>query len=228
MDQMNMPYLNNELNETRYYSMIKNSLMKYVFFDGKEIRKIDNFPNSEELEFEYNQYIKELKYLFTYRNVEFIRYAFFGIRPAHYDFLRRYKCNGEILEKWVKSQKVDENIFVIQDGTVHVVGNPSKMELARYSILIVDKTEIQLINRNMPINNRFKFDDNFKIPFLLSRYIYFNEKEFCKKDNFPKILERKYNEYICKLKCLYGVFVRFQLAQVIGEYKVITEHSRIG
>lgn len=213
--------------ETRDYSFGSYGLTRYVFFDGKKVRKIDSFPDTEEYNAKYNAYIKRLKCLFSYRNIEFIKFAFFGIRPTHYDWMKEYKYS-ELLPKWIESQKIDENIVKIKDGIAHIIGNPTEIEIGTYELLMIDKVEMELINDNISDHSEFKINGNFMVPFSLQKYIYFNGREFCKKNNFPKKLENKYDEYIKKLKCLYGVFIRCQLYQMIGAYKIIIEGPRDG
>ena len=219
LETMGFSYLRKDIDETSGYFLGSYVPIEYVFFDGKEVRKIDNFPDSEFLNRNYDAYIENLKCLFAYRNIEFIQFAFFGIRPTHYDWFKKYRCRKSLRE-CVELQKVDENVVKIKDGVAHIIGNPTEIETGIYSLLMINRVEVELIHDNISPHGKFNINGNYKVPLSLQKYIYFDGKKFCKKDNFPKRLNKKYNKYIKKLKCLYGVFIRFQLAQMIGEYKV--------
>ena len=218
-------HIKKDAEETSKYSFGRYGLEEYIFFDGREIRKIDNFPDTEEYHAKYNAYIKTLKCFFSYRNIEFIKFAFFGIKPSHYDWMKEYKYHKRLPE-FVESQKINENLINIKDGVAHVLDNPTDINVVMYELLMIDKIEVKYINDNISPNNEFNINDRYMVPFSLQRYIYFNGREFCKKDNFPKRLEVKYDEYIKKLKCLYGIFILCQLAQMTEAYQIIKNKSR--
>ena len=223
MNVLDVSYLNDKksLNQTETYFLGRYGLLNYVFFDGKEIRKIDNFPDSEELNNKYETYIKELKYLFAYRNMEFIRYTFFGIRPTHFSWLKNYRYS-KITKKWVEQQKLNEKVYTDGNGVVHISGNPTYIELGIYNSLMKNKLEIDFFGKKRSLYPSLKFKKNFRIPRSLVKYLHFDGKEIHKKDIFPRILERKYNRYICDLEYLYKIFIICQVSQITGDYRVVS------
>ena len=63
LETMGFSYLRKDIDETSGYFLGSYVPIEYVFFDGKEVRKIDNFPDSEFLNRNYDAYIENLHFL---------------------------------------------------------------------------------------------------------------------------------------------------------------------
>lgn len=194
-----------DISETDRFVRIPRKLMGYVFFDGKWARKIDNFPDDPDIEALYQDFMLSLEYWHNEMIINFLEQAFGGGHCDADNIINSYNYINPPSEEGLKFNANSIVGLVFNKGEMHLIGEQTKNNIIILNWLLLMKNRLDCSKKSIGYK-KFKRIKNFNIPSILRPFIFSNGKEFVKGYFFPKILNKKYNTYMCNLKTLYALY----------------------
>lgn len=180
-------------------------LYNYIFFNGKQVQKIDSFPDDTETEFIYKDFMLNLEFWHNEMLISFLRTVFAGYRYGIDDIMKfsDYTCPPSDEELKVCLEQIKGLVF--NGDECHLIGEPVKGNAKLVSWFFLRKFITDHAKDSISYHEIAQIK-NFGVPFVLKPFVKFDGKNIVKRKIFPRFLDEKYDTYICSLKTLFFLY----------------------